>query len=232
MKSRSNLFAAASLALIASSSFAQHMAAVDPAVSVDMRVATSKIAAAPAVELSRLRDALSSLTVVAIVGESAIMKTERLIPGLPRDLTMKSGRTFAVLGVPVVPTVLGSSVEFFTPNSSTPVSVSRLGEQGAEVLEAEAYKPESADVVWQIQAGSSIRAAITDWSQRAGWQFVWELDEREDFQFMAGNRFTGDFRAAVFGLFNSLPQDVKVRAELRPDNTPPMVLITRDEGIR
>ncbi|WP_137922300.1 TcpQ domain-containing protein [Hydrogenophaga sp. 2FB] len=232
MKTRTHTLMAASIALIASTAMAQNVAAVDPAATVDMRLATSKIPSSPAVELSRLKEALSALTVVAIVGESAIMKTERQISGLPRDLTVKSGRTFAILGVPVVPTVLGSSVEFFTPHSSTPVSVSRLGEQGAEVLAAEAFIPESADVVWQIQSGSSIRAAITDWSQRAGWQFVWDLDDREDFQFLAGNRFTGDFRAAVYGLFNSLPLDVKVRAELRPDNTPPMVLITRDEGIR
>lgn len=85
---------------------------------------------------------------------------------------------------------------------------------------------------WNIKSGETIRSAVQEWAQRAGWHLVWQLEDREDFRFLAGNRFSGDFKSAVYGLFNSLPLDVKVRAELRPDNTPPMVLITRDEGIR
>lgn len=234
MKTRSSSLAAA-LATLASFGAVAQQADVSVAAApatVNMRLATSQIGTSGVVEQARLQEALSALTVLAIVGESAILKTTRPISGLPRDLTVRSGRTFALLGVPVTPNVVGSTVEFSTASSSTPVSIARLGQQGAELAAQAISPPESDDKVWVIASGGSIRAAVTEWSQRAGWQFVWGLEEREDYQFNAGNRFTGDFRTAIYGLFNSLPLDVKVRAELRPDNTPPMVLITRDEGIR
>lgn len=235
MKARLTLIAGAVLAAASAGAFAQQAqqaAPADAAPTVNMRLATSQIGSTSGVESAKLKAALASLSVVAIVGESAIMKTETAIPGLPRDLTVRNGRTFAVLGVPVTPHVTTASVEFSTSTSATPLSISRLGEAGAEVIDPKLTAPESADLVWQVASGSSIRNAVTEWSQRAGWAFVWGLDEKEDFLFQTGNKFTGDFRTAIYGLFNSLPTDVKVRAELRPDNTPPMVLITRDEGIR
>jgi len=195
-----------------------------------MGVATSRIGADSGVSQSALRAALASLSVVAIVGESAILKAERPVAGLPRELTVRTGRTFAVLGVAVTPAVTANTVEFTTAVSAAPISIARLGEVGAEVVEqALVAAPEEE---WVIEAGNTIRNSVQSWADRAGWQLVWSLDEREDFEFLAGNRFTGDFRSAIYGLFNSLPLEVKVRAELRPDNFPPMVLISRDEGTR
>lgn len=206
------------------------VAAAAAAPSSPIGLANSRIGAETRVEQGQLRSALAGLSVVAIVGESAILRAERPIAGLPRELTVRTGRTFAVLGVPVTPAVNGNTVEFTTAVSNTPISVARLGETGAEVVEE--VITTAPEQEWVIQSGQTIRNSVQSWADRAGWQLVWSLDEREDFEFLAGNRFTGDFRAAIYGLFNSLPLEVKVRAELRPDNFPPMVLISRDEGIR
>lgn len=230
MKS-SKLFVALACVAAASAALAQNAPAA-PAAPATLGVANMHIGASGAVDQASLREALSSLSVVAVVGESAILKAERPIAGLPREMTVKSGRPFLLSGVSVIPAVTASGVEFMSSVSTAPLAIARLGQSGAEAYAQDQVLKTVVEQDWNIKAGDTIRTSVQEWAQRAGWHLVWQLEDREDFKFLAGNRFAGDFKAAVYGLFNSLPLDVKVRAELRPDNTPPMVVITRDEGVR
>ncbi len=233
MKSSKSFIALACMAA-ASAALAQTAPAAPgaPAAPATLAVANMHISASTVVDQASLREALANLSVVAVVGESAILKAERPIAGLPREMTVKSGRAFLLSGVSVVPVVSASGVEFTSAVSTAPLAIARLGQSGAEAYAQDQVLKTVVEQDWNIKAGDTIRTSVQEWAQRAGWHLVWQLEDREDFKFLAGNRFSGDFKAAVYGLFNSLPLDVKVRAELRPDNTPPMVLITRDEGVR
>lgn len=85
---------------------------------------------------------------------------------------------------------------------------------------------------WELRPGIFLRAALQEWANEAGWSLVWAMPERDDFRIDSGNRFTGDFKDAVVGLFDALPQHIQIFAELRPDNSPPLIYVTREQGVR
>lgn len=215
-------------------------------------VQASVPAPTPAAKTPELVRVLASYNLAAIVGASAILQASSPQQGMSERLILRSGRPFDVAGVLVTPTISEAGVSFTTPASSaSPFYYAALTSGGGgggggdgSSSSTSAAKPPGVVVAtaavqvpapvatWDAKSGASIRSSLKEWSDRAGWQLVWALDEREDYRLMAGNNFSGDFKMAVTGLFNSLPLDIKVRAELRPDNTPPMIYITRDEGIR
>jgi hypothetical protein len=86
--------------------------------------------------------------------------------------------------------------------------------------------------VWPIKKSSYLHETLRQWTARAGWTLVWGLGEHEDLRMEAGNDFRGDFKTVITDLFNSFPASVRINAELRPDNTPPLIFINRDDGAR
>lgn len=87
-------------------------------------------------------------------------------------------------------------------------------------------------VEWVVKAQSHLRETLREWATEAGWDVWWALPEQDDFRAEAGDTYKGDFKSAVRGLFDSLPAQIRIRAELRPDNVPPLLFVTRDEGVR
>lgn len=85
---------------------------------------------------------------------------------------------------------------------------------------------------WALKHGQFLREVLQTWSDKAGWSLVWHMPEKEDFRFDADIRFGGDFKEAIINLFNALPASIQIYAELRPDNIPPLLYITREQGIR
>lgn len=89
-----------------------------------------------------------------------------------------------------------------------------------------------AQVIWLAKSGSFLRDTLGEWSLKSGWSLVWGLSDEEDFRLETGNSYPGDFKKAVFDLIESLPLTVRIRVELRPDNTPPLLYVIREEGVR
>lgn len=83
---------------------------------------------------------------------------------------------------------------------------------------------------WNVKSGNLLKETLTDWTAQAGWSLAWMLGENEDFRLEAGDTYKADFKTAVHGLINSLPPTVRIRAELRSDNTPPLLYVIREEG--
>lgn len=91
------------------------------------------------------------------------------------------------------------------------------------------------EVTWAIHGGDSLRATLEAWAARAGWAVSWTYKGefgKDDFRAGAAGIYSGDFKKAVRDLFESLPQAVKIRVELVSDNNPPLVYVTREEGVR
>lgn len=100
----------------------------------------------------------------------------------------------------------------------------------------EEEKPKEVAVIvkesWIVKPGSLLRDTLREWSKKSGWSLVWGLSDQNDFRLETGNSYEGDFKAAIFGLINSLPATVRIRAELRTDNVPPLLYVTNEEGVR
>lgn len=86
--------------------------------------------------------------------------------------------------------------------------------------------------IWTIKRESYLHETLREWSARAGWTLVWGLGENEDLRMDAGNDFRGDFKTVIKELFNSFPAGVRINAELRPDNSPPLIFINHQDGAR
>jgi hypothetical protein len=84
----------------------------------------------------------------------------------------------------------------------------------------------------EVKPGSYLRETLLEWSARAGWSLYWGLGDDVDFRLEVGATYPSDFKAAVYKLFSSLPESIRIRAELRVDNSPPLLYVTRDEGGR
>ena len=108
----------------------------------------------------------------------------------------------------------GRQIEFSIPSAAIPAPV--------------AAPPE----IWAVKRSSYLHETMRQWATRAGWSLVWGLGENEDLRMDAGNNFQGDFTTAVSQLFNSFPASVRINAELRPDNSPPLIFINREDGAR
>ena len=85
---------------------------------------------------------------------------------------------------------------------------------------------------WVLKRGQFLRETLQAWSDKAGWSLVWHMPEKEDFRFDSDIRFGGDFKEAIIKLFDALPVSIQIFAELRPDNIPPLLYITREQGLR
>lgn len=83
---------------------------------------------------------------------------------------------------------------------------------------------------WIVRSGSLLRETLSEWCKQEGWAIVWNLSDKEDFRLEAGHVYPNDFKSAVAELINSLPAKVRIRVELRPDNSPPLLYVTKDEG--
>jgi len=86
--------------------------------------------------------------------------------------------------------------------------------------------------VWQVKRASYLHETMRQWAARAGWTLVWGLGEHEDLRFEAENKFYGDYKTVITKLFDSFPPSVRINAELRPDNSPPLIFINREDGAR
>lgn len=86
--------------------------------------------------------------------------------------------------------------------------------------------------IWAVKRSSYLHETMRQWANRAGWTLVWGLGENEDLRMEAANNFQGDFKTVVADLFNSFPASVRINAELRPDNSPPLIFINREDGAR
>lgn len=83
---------------------------------------------------------------------------------------------------------------------------------------------------WNVKSGDYLRETLSDWVARAGWNLVWAAGDKDDFQFLGSNTFHSSFKDAVTDLFASFPSNIHLRNEMRIDNDPPMLYVTRDEG--
>lgn len=85
---------------------------------------------------------------------------------------------------------------------------------------------------WVVKPGALLQDTLTEWTSQAGWAFVWGLPEKEAVRLQAGNTWHGDFKAAIYELIDSLPPTIRIRVVLAPENIPPLLHVTRDEGVR
>jgi len=86
--------------------------------------------------------------------------------------------------------------------------------------------------VWVVKPGSRLRAVLEDFTNRAGW--VLEINykdeqtlEDKDLILGGGLHAEGDFKTAINAVFNSLPANAKIDAELWSDNNPPTLYVFR-----
>lgn len=86
--------------------------------------------------------------------------------------------------------------------------------------------------VWSVKSGDLLSDTLREWSKKAGWAYFWDVPEKSDFRLGASNQYLGEFKVGVTDLFKSLPTSVRVRVELRADNTPPLLYVTQEEGSR
>ncbi len=147
-----------------------------------------------------------------------------------RTLRVRQGDVVVLGGAPF-------KIEF-TPNDTLKLLANDSSGMSYTVplltLQAESGVPTLDPAVgeWAVTAGASLRETLGAWGAKANWSLVWLTGEQSDYQLMAAHVFHTDFKSAVRGLFDSLPGTVRLRAELRPDNSPPLVFVTRDEGVR
>jgi len=111
------------------------------------------------------------------------------------------------------------------------IRVSYRGEiPAAAASPSPAVRPPDGPVL-EVKPGSFLKEVLLEWSARAGWYLYWGLGDDVDFRLEAGATFPSDFKAAIHKLFGSLPESIRIRAELRADNSPPLLYVTRnDEG--
>lgn len=86
---------------------------------------------------------------------------------------------------------------------------------------------------WQIAKGSTLRKVLASWSTDAGW-IVWydpaAMPPNVDYTLDVPSTFAGSFSDAVTALFNALPPNIALRAELHAANTPHLLIITINRG--
>lgn len=84
---------------------------------------------------------------------------------------------------------------------------------------------------WSFKPGVTIEQALGDWAKRAGWKMVWSVKDpttltNKEYTLKAGDSYVGTFEAAVSAFFDSLPDSVPIKAELRIDNDPKVLYVT------
>lgn len=84
--------------------------------------------------------------------------------------------------------------------------------------------------IWTVKPASYLQDTLREWATKAGWSLVWGLSDKEDYRLDTGNNYPGDFKTAVKALFDSMPEKVRIYVELRPQNTPPLIFINRDDS--
>lgn len=110
------------------------------------------------------------------------------------------------------------------PASTTPLEIPKIEQQ---LNTANALAPQEP---WLVTQGALLRETLHEWSLKSGWSLIWGLSDQDDYRLETGNSYQGNFKEAINGLINSLPLTVHIHAELRSDNTPPLLYITREEG--
>lgn len=83
--------------------------------------------------------------------------------------------------------------------------------------------------VWEIKQSAYMQDILKEWSDRAGWSLVWGLDKKIDYQMNAAHTYKGDYKNAVRMLFDSMPSNMHLVAELRTTNNPPLLFIKQEE---
>jgi len=83
---------------------------------------------------------------------------------------------------------------------------------------------------WQVRSGSYLHDTLAEWTTKAGWGFEWAMPPDQDFRMGASDTYEGDFKTVIKTLIDALPQGVRIRAELRPDNSPPLLYVSAEEG--
>lgn len=96
----------------------------------------------------------------------------------------------------------------------------------AEVVPVDVPKP-----TWSVTAGTTLHEVVQKWADAAGWSLAWTLPEKEHLRIDASNIFVGEFKDAVIELFNALPPDIQIFAELRIQNNPPLIYVTRQQRV-
>src|SRR3546814_11487842 len=70
---------------------------------------------------------------------------------------------------------------------------------------------------WSVTAGISLRGALEDWTERAGWTLIWESEY--EYPLAAGASFQGEFVALASELVASMGQArPMVTAKFSPAN--------------
>lgn len=151
------------------------------------------------------------------------------VMGQEKEASWASGRTW-IATLDIIGNDAGLSVEVDWPRQYVYVSEKKKPLSSIEAGNLESDS--AAGATWEVKSGANLRATLQEWSTNAGWTLVWGLPDDADFRFDTGNIYVKDFKATIHDLFNSLPHTVRIRAELRPDNIPPLLYITNQEGTR
>ncbi|MCX7173825.1 MAG: TcpQ domain-containing protein [Proteobacteria bacterium] len=181
----------------------------------------------------RFKDLTARMRVLAIIGTQAVVSvpSQQSADAIPMKLTVKHKEAFLLAGRQLYPLVENSTLSVFL--------VSGRGEVGEAVYSgtvatqsAMSHGVAAGSGAWVVMPGASLKETLHGWTAQAGWVLVWELGERDDFTTGAGDTYAVDFKAAVRALFDALPARIRIRAVLHPDNEPPLLYVTRDEGGR
>lgn len=191
------------------------------------KMATPSVAGPSATDLLRVKGALLSYAVTAIVGESAILQAATSQQGLPEKMIVKTGRALSVAGVVVTATVSEAGVGFVSPASSTPFYVAMLNQgstkadapinavaavmplsepvvaaaQGAAPQPSQEARP-SSSTTWTLTAGNTVGQELQAWGEKAGWKVIWNMPK--DWSVPASTNFTGGFQAAASEVIKTL----------------------------
>lgn len=84
---------------------------------------------------------------------------------------------------------------------------------------------------WVIKRGHFLCDTLKSWSIAAGWNTVCSLGDT-DYEFGVGETYTGEFQEAVKKMINSLPQEIKVKVHIYAENTPPLLHLLEDGGVK
>jgi len=126
---------------------------------------------------------------------------------------------------------MGSDPKPAVARNTTAVAAAKIEGMPPRMAEpAKVQKVEPAP--WVAKNGGYLRETLKEWTTRAGWGLAWALGDDDDIHLGGGDTYRADFQSAVTDLFNSLSGNIHIRAKLVPDNTPPLLYVTRDDRSR
>ena len=224
---------------------ASALSQVSPAVAADKTKHHAAVPVTPAAAVTtsaEVTQTLSKLTVVALIGDQAMVALPMNVnDASPITITIRDKEPFVMAGRLLYPVIEQGQLKVFLaegrPDAATFQELVRNSSpvfSGTVAVNSGNRRPGElgGSGAWVVKSGDFLKDTLAEWVTKAGWSLVWSLGEREDFRVNTGDVYESDFKTAVHSLFDSLPPTVRIRAELRPDNDPPLLYVTRDEGGR